>query len=148
MAKREQRSETFHIIPFVTDGRAFIIADLGRRFVGQAQSRKLRMGELVSRGRKADWQVTRWIDLAGEDPRNRRAAANAGEEGLENYGNLVEPGHVDSAAAFDNHDRPGIGLCDRRDERILVVGEYEAAVISFAVVMGDEHHGDVRFFSE
>ena len=46
------------------------------------------MRKLVGRGRKADRQVARRVDLAGEDPGDRRAAANAGIEGFEDRGDL------------------------------------------------------------
>ena len=56
---------------------------------------------------------------------------------------LARPRHEDRAAAFDDDDRLGIGLGDRRDERVLVAGQLEAAVRAFAVVLRDEDDGDV-----
>ena len=56
---------------------------LGRRSVGFAKAGNIGTRELVGRSREADRQVARRIDLAGQDPRDRRAAANAWIKGFE-----------------------------------------------------------------
>ena len=58
--------------------------------------------------------------IAEQHVRDGGAAGGAGEPGLQYRGDLAEPRHQHRAAAFDDHDRAGIGRRDRLDQRILV----------------------------
>src|SRR5207244_531580 len=109
-----------------------------------AQSGNLWTSELVRGGGEADRQMARWIDLAREDPRNRRASANTWIKGFEDRGDLALPAHVDRAAGLGNDDGLRVGLGDCGDERILVAHHLEARLGPFAVVASDEDDRDVR----
>src|SRR5438552_16210090 len=110
MSECEQGPIAFYVVPFVPNRRAFVICDLKARVGGQALAGEHRVRELLWRSREADRQMTGWIDLAREDPRDRRAATDARVEGFENSWDLRGPGHENRAAAFDHDDRSRIGF--------------------------------------
>src|SRR5438105_14946601 len=96
------------------------------------------MRKLRRRGWEAEGQVTRRIDLSGQNACDGRSAADAWIEGFEDRGNLLCPRHEDRTAAFDDNNRLRIGLRHSGDERILIALTLKVTVRAFAIVLSDE----------
>ena len=79
------------------------------------------MGQVGIALGEGDGELAGGVDVAGEDVGERLGAADAGIPGLDDAGDLVDPGHGGGAAGFEHDDGFGVGGGDGFNERVLLV---------------------------